>query len=157
MHLILSMKIRTMHVKSFIAFLFIFCCLALNTMSGQSILTANEAVGLALENNFGIKLSENSEELARNNTSKYNSGKLPTVSLDGGGNYNLDNTSVKFQNGSTTKLTAASSYGANAAINVGYTLYDGMLRTHTMAQLQESFELSEIGRASSWDRVFRLV
>ena len=132
-----------MRLTYFFAFIIITGLTTTNSVS-QNTLTSDDAVGMALENNFGILLAENASELAKNNTSKFNSGKLPTVSLDGGGNFNLDNTNVNFQNGTSTKLTAATSYGANASVNVGYTLYDGMIRSQTMDQLQLRFQLTEL-------------
>ena len=53
----------------------------LSTVKGfsQEILTKEEALAIALENNFGIKIANNNLEVAENNTSIYNRGALPTV------------------------------------------------------------------------------
>ncbi|MFT6064982.1 MAG: hypothetical protein ACJAQX_000844, partial [Polaribacter sp.] len=40
----------------------------------QGVLTKNEALQIALENNFGIKIANNNLEVAKNNTSIFNRG-----------------------------------------------------------------------------------
>ena len=55
----------------------------LSTLQGisQEILTKKEALKITLENNFGIKIANNNLEVAKNNSSIYNTGFLPTASL----------------------------------------------------------------------------
>ena len=52
----------------------------------QELLTKDEAIRLALENNYGIKIAKNNVEIAKNNASIYNSGFLPNVSANAGAN-----------------------------------------------------------------------
>jgi len=92
-------------------------------------------------------------ELEKNNTSKYNTGKLPTVALNGGYTYNLDNTTANFQDGRSTTLTFAPSQAANVSVNAGYVIFDGYFRKHNINQLQERFELSEIAVKASMENV----
>ena len=113
-----------------------------NGLSAQGLLSKEEAVKLALENNLGIKLVENSSSLAKNNTSIYNLGKLPVVSLNGGYSYSLDNTTANFQDGRSTSLSFAPSQAANASVNASYTLFDGYMRRYNTQQFQERYELS---------------
>ncbi len=114
------------------------------SLSAQNKLSEEEAVQRALENNFGIRLAENANAVAKNNTSKYNSGKLPTVSFDGGANYRWDNVTANFQDGRSSTLSFAGSYGANASASVGYVLFDGYFRKFNIEQLQERYALSEL-------------
>ena len=48
---------------------------------GQEKLTKEEALEIALEQNFGIKVSRNVTEIIKNNSGVLNSGYLPTVSI----------------------------------------------------------------------------
>jgi outer membrane protein TolC len=110
--------------------------------SGQDLLTKEQAVKLALENNLGIKLAQNTSGVALNNTSVYNLGKLPVVTLNGSYNYRLDNTTANFQDGRTASLDFAPSQAANASVNASYTLFDGYMRRYNTQQFQERYELS---------------
>jgi len=111
---------------------------------GQVKLTAEEAVMRALENNFNIQLAENAADIAENNTSKFNTGKLPTVGLNAGYTYRSDNTTANFQDGRTTNLSFASSQAANASIGAGYTIFDGFFRKYNIEQLKEQYALSTL-------------
>ncbi|MEJ6675677.1 MAG: TolC family protein, partial [Polaribacter sp.] len=55
----------------------------LSTLQGfsQEILTKKEALAIALENNFGIKIATNNLEISENNKSILNSGFLPTAGI----------------------------------------------------------------------------
>jgi hypothetical protein len=51
---------------------------------GQKSLTKEEALDIALEENFGIKVSRNITEISKNNSNVLNSGYLPALSISGG-------------------------------------------------------------------------
>ena len=133
--------------------LFLFCCLAWSQTSAQDLLTKEDAVQKVIENNFGIKLSQNSVDIAKNNTSKFNTGQLPTVGVSGGYNYRLDNITANTQDGRTTKLSFAASQSANASIGANYVLFDGYFRKHNIAQLKERFKLSELELKATMENV----
>jgi outer membrane protein TolC len=124
-----------------------------NQISAQDYLTKEEAVERALEHNLGVKLSMNASEIALNNTSKYNTGQLPTVSLNGGYNFQLDNTNAKFQNGDSAELTFAESQGASASIAANYVVFDGFFRKFNIQQLKEQFNLSNIQAEATMENV----
>ena len=42
-------------------------------VTAQDILTKKEALQIALENNYGVKIANNNVEIAKNNSSIYNS------------------------------------------------------------------------------------
>ena len=69
-------KLKSMKYRSI---LFIILMLVVSKVfAQQKTITPNEAISLALENNYGIKLANNEIELAKNNASILNSGYLPT-------------------------------------------------------------------------------
>ena len=96
-----------------------------------------QAIELALENNYGIKIVDNNKEIAKNNASLLNSGYLPTVTGTSGATYNRDNLEAEFSNGETTELNGAKSNRYNAALNVNYTLFDGLGRYYDYKRLKE--------------------
>ncbi len=139
---------------------FIFFSLILvvsNVIAQQQILTPTEAVSLALENNYGIKLANNQLEVAKNNASILNSGFLPTVTGNAGATYNIDNTEAEFSNGNITILNGAESSRYNASVNLNYVLFDGLGRSYDYKQLQERYQLSELqARETIENTVFQL-
>ena len=112
--------------------------------NAQQVITTEEAVELVLEHNYGIKIAKNTVEVAENNTSILNSGYLPTLTGVAGGTYNLDNTEAQFSNGETTVLNGAESTRYNAAVNLNYTLFDGLGRKYNYKRLKEEYQLSEL-------------
>ncbi|TXD49726.1 TolC family protein [Polaribacter sp. IC073] len=118
----------------------------LSTLHGisQEILTKKEALKITLENNFGIKIANNNLEVAKNNTSMYNTGFLPTASLSSGANYRNDNQTVNRQDGTSTSVSGAVTKSYNASVNVNYILFDGLGRKYNYQQLKETYNLTEL-------------
>ncbi len=109
----------------------------------QEKLSKQEAVNIALDHNYDIKVTNNNVEAAKNNSSIYNSGYLPTLSATGGGNYQDKDSENEFQDGriinqSTTSKTL------NASANLNYLLFDGMGRKYNYDKLKELYNISEI-------------
>ena len=118
----------------------------LSTLQGfsQEILTKKEALKITLENNFGIKVANNNLEVAKNNTSIYNTGFLPTASISSGANYSNTNQTIDRQDGTSTSINGAVTKSYNASLNVNYTLFDGLGRKYNYQQLKESYNLTEL-------------
>lgn len=108
------------------------------------MLSKNEAVQLALENNYGIKIANNNLKIAENNKGILNSGYLPTLTGNAGATYNLDNTEATFADGRVTTLEGAESDRYNASLNLNYTIFDGLGRLYNYKQLKEQYNLSEL-------------
>ena len=125
-----------------VALSFIF--LGLSYIGAQQLITPENAVSLALENNYGIKLTNNLIAVAENNTSIYNTGFLPTLTGNAGATFNLDNTEAEFSNGNRTNLENAESSRYNASLNLNYTLFDGLGRRYNYKRLKEEYQLSEL-------------
>ncbi len=132
---------KNMHIKYK---LFILVSFIMASVSAQKTLPVSEAISIALENNYGIKIAANNTEIAENNKSVLNSGYLPTLTGNAGANYNLDNTEAEFSDGRITTLNGAESSGYNASLNLNYTLFDGLGRHYDYKQLKEQYQLSEL-------------
>lgn len=113
-------------------------------LQAQNVLTKEEAVSKALENNYGVQIAKNDVAIAENNTSILNSGYLPTVTGNAGATYNLDNTEAEFSNGEVTVLNGAESSRYNASVNLNYTLFDGLGRRYNYKRLKEQYQLTEL-------------
>ncbi len=122
-------------------------CIAFTSTHAQTIektLSKQEALKIALENNYGIQISNNNKKIAENNKSLLNTGYLPTLTGNAGAVYNLDNTEATFSNGNTTSLEGAESNRYNASVSLNYTLFDGLGRRYNYKQLKEQYNLSEL-------------
>lgn len=135
------MKLIIMNTRVFILS---FLVIGLKCAVAQEVITPEKAVKLALENNYGIKLINNTLEVAKNNTSIYNSKYLPTLTGNAGATYNLDNTEAQFSNGNVAELKNAESNRYNASLNLNYILFDGLGRRYNYKRLKEEYQLSEI-------------
>ena len=132
--------------------LFIFLNLIFIPLFGQQPLSKEEALEIALEKNFGIQVSRNNLEISENNSSIFNSGFLPTVSLNGGTNYTSSSAEIEFpgqvsEDGSqrpNLNLDNQESQRYNGGVNLNYTLFDGLGRKFTYKKLREQYALSEL-------------
>lgn len=115
------------------------------TMVAQDdFLSKEEAVALALENNFGIKVARNQVSIAENNKSILNSGYLPSLTANGGGSYDINDQEATFQDGSVRAIDGAETTRYNASLNLNYTLFDGLGRWYDYKRLKEEHDLSEL-------------
>ncbi|MBT8267255.1 MAG: TolC family protein [Bacteroidia bacterium] len=118
--------------------------LFITPLFSQQVLLKSEAIAIALENNYGVKISNNNIKIAENNTNILNSGYLPSLSANAGATYNRDNTEAEFANGDVTTLNGAESSRYNAGLNLNYTLFDGLGRRYNYKILKEQYQLSEL-------------
>ena len=121
-------------------------------IEGQENLTKEQALDIALEQNFGIKVSRNVTEIVKNNSSVLNSGYLPTVSVLGGSNYTGSDAEIAFpgqvdEDGVPIPnriFEDQESQRFNAGVNLNYTLFDGLGRKYNYKRLKEQYALSEL-------------
>ena len=138
-----------MRVKFSIALLFfgIF-----TSIQSQKNLTKEEALSIALEQNFGILISRNTTEIEKNNSSLLNSEYLPSVAISSGGNYTESDAEIAFPGQVDDQgnpipnrvFEDQETQRFNAGINVNYTLFDGLGRKYTYKRLKEQYALSEL-------------
>ena len=126
------------------AYILVFIFTAILQGFSQEILTKKEALRITLENNFGIKIANNNLEVAKNNSSIYNTRFLPTASLSSGANYRRDNQTITRQDGTSTSIDGAVTKSYNASVNLNYTIFDGLGRKYNYQQLKETYNLTEL-------------
>tara|TARA_A100000171_G_scaffold47762_1_gene54220 strand:- start:2834 stop:4150 length:1317 start_codon:yes stop_codon:yes gene_type:complete len=114
------------------------------SVSAQEMLTKQEAIEETLQNNFGIEIASNDLEIAENNKNILNSGFLPSLTGVAGGNYNLEDQEVTFNDGSTNVVDGAETTQYNASVNLNYTLFDGLGRWYNYKSLKETYDLGEL-------------
>lgn len=110
----------------------------------ESVLSKQEAVDIALENNYDIRIAEGNVESAANSASIYNSGYLPSISASGGANYNVTDNFVEFQDGREGDVQGAQTYSFNGGVSLDYTIFNGLGRKYNYARLQENYNITEL-------------
>jgi len=108
----------------------------------QEKLTKEQALKIALENNYSIKIAKNNIKIAKNNASIYNSGYLPKIIANASGNYSINNTELTNRDGVKSEINDAESQGYNASIGLNYTIFDGLGRSYNYKKLKETYNLS---------------
>ena len=115
----------------------------------QEILTKKEALKITLENNFGIKIANNNLAIAKNNTSIYNNGYLPSASINTGADYRSNNQKIVFTDPQTGADSERVGNGVitktyNASLGLNYTIFDGLGRKYNYQQLKETYNLTAL-------------
>ncbi|WP_430968605.1 TolC family protein [Spongiimicrobium sp. 2-473A-2-J] len=121
-------------------------------LAQEKLLSKEDAVSLALENNFGILVAKNQVAIAENNKSILNSGYLPTLTGTAGATYNRDDSTIEFpgqldDDGNPRAdviIDKAEAQRYNTGLSVNYTLFDGLGRLYNFKRLKEQYQLSEL-------------
>jgi outer membrane protein TolC len=121
------------------------------------VLTKEAAVELMLQNNYDIKIADNTTDIAENNADLLNSGYLPSLQGTAGATYDKSDSETDFegalnQNGTLRDnivINDAVTRQYNAAIALNYTLFDGLGRFYNYKRLKEEYELSELEARST--------
>lgn len=128
-----------------------FCSIA----SAQNVLTAEEAVSIALKNNYDILVAGNYASIDSVNNTPGNAGMLPNISITGSNNYSPgNNTNQKLSNGTSTTTSNIQSNSLNAGIGLNWTLFDGGKMFVTKRKLNE---IQALGEIQFRDRVLQTV
>ena len=110
----------------------------------QEKLSLDQAIAIALEKNYDIQIYDNNLMQADNNQDIKNTGYLPSLTLNAGGNYASNNAFVVTQAGEEKSIDGIQSTTYNASVGVGYVLYNGMYRKHNFEKLKKAYELASV-------------
>ncbi len=101
------------------------CLISVSTVLGQQKLTLKEAVSIALQNNYDIKLIKNEVEIAKNNTNLGNAGILPvaTATFNTGGS--RQNTVQTQASGTERRINGARNSNMGYGVGLDWTVFDG--------------------------------
>ena len=120
--------------------LFFFCITKLNA---QEVLTIENAVKIALENNFEIKLAANNLDIVKTNVAIGNAGMLPKVTASLVDANRIENSTQTLQNGTINKLDNAKNNSLNYGVGLDWTVFDGFKMFARLDQLKELQKLGE--------------
>nr|WP_315176251.1 TolC family protein [uncultured Flavobacterium sp.] len=126
--------------KNIIAFLLLLSSVLGNA---QEVLTIKDAVAIALENNFEIKIASNNLNIDKVNMSEGNAGMLPTITGTVVDNNRVQNSSQTLQTGQVNSLKNAKNNSLNYGVSLDWTIFDGLRMFARYDQLKELQKLGE--------------
>ncbi len=103
----------------------------------DTLLTAQEAVKTAIENNYGVIISKNEIEIGSINNSWANTDAIPLVSATATKQIGINNLQQKLSNGTTTTKNGNKTQNLNAGIAVNWRIFDGLKMFATKKRLEE--------------------
>jgi len=124
----------------------VFACIlfSFSSVNAQKTLTLDNAVNIALKNNFDIQVSRNDATIAQVNNTPGNAGMLPTAAINGSANYSLNDGFQKYPDGTSVNFPSLNSTTITAGAQLSWTLFDGGKMFVTKNKLNEIESLGEI-------------
>ncbi len=136
-------------MKPFFSILLIFLfgslsAIAQDTIAQQSqLLTVQDAIRIALENNYDIKIASNDLRIDEQNVSLANAGILPRLDAVVNDDNSIQNTSQTRSDGTVNTLDNARNQSLNYGVTLGWTIFDGFRMFARYDQLKELEKLGD--------------
>lgn len=112
-------------------------------MVSQEVLSLEDAVKIALENNYEIRISKNDLSIEKTNATIGNSGMLPKVAANVIDNNSIQNTTQTRSDGTTTTLDNAKNNSLTYGVGLDWTVFDGLRMFAKYDQLKTLQQLGE--------------
>ncbi|RVT74949.1 TolC family protein [Flavobacterium sufflavum] len=125
-------------LKSLILFLI---CIA--KTNAQEVLTIEDALKIALENNYEIKIASNNLKVNETNNTIGNAGMLPKLTATIVDNNNIQNLSQTRSDGTVNSVNNGKSNSLTYGVGLDWTIFDGMKMFAKRDQLEELQKLGE--------------
>lgn len=113
------------------------------SLQAQQTLSIEDALKIALENNYEIKIASNDLKVDQTNNTIGNAGMLPTVTASVVDNNNIQNISQTRSDGTVNSLDNGKSNSLNYGVGLNWTIFDGMRMFAKREQLNELQKLGE--------------
>lgn len=107
------------------------------TIQAQDVLKLDDAVGIALKNNYDIRIASNSGKVDSIGVSIANAGMLPRLDATLTQNNNIQNTKQTRSTGEVQELNNAKNNSLNYGVTLGWTVFDGFKMFARYDQLKE--------------------
>jgi outer membrane protein len=123
---------------SFIGFL------AFNLANAQEKLSLRQAISIALENNYTIKLSDNFSKVAKNDVTLGNAGMLPIATGNLTDNNRIETSEAELTSGQTRSAVNAKTTNINYGVSLNWRIFDGFQMFANYDRLKELQKLGEL-------------
>ena len=110
----------------------------------DSLMTAREAVDIALQNNLRIQIAKTDQDIARINNNWGNAGRWPTVTAGIGNTEALTNLNQKLSNGSEIIRNGVTNNILTANVAANWRIYNGMRVRATKERFEELERISDL-------------
>ena len=121
----------------------VLCFFCIVKMNAQEVLTIENAVKIALENNYEIKIASNDSEIGKTNVTSGNAGMLPKATATITDSNGIQNLSQTRSDGTVNSLDNAKSSSLNYGVGLDWTIFDGFKMFAKLDQLKELQKLGE--------------
>lgn len=111
--------------------------------TAQELLTVDEAVKIALENNYQVKMARNDLKMDELSVSPGQAGMLPKVDANVSDNNSRQNLSQVRSDGTEVELDNAKNRNLNYGVALEWTIFDGFRMFANHEQLKENQKLGE--------------
>jgi outer membrane protein TolC len=95
-------------------------------LQGQDVLKLEDAIKIALENNYDIKIAKNNLKIDETNSTAGNAGMFPTLSATVANNNSILNTTQTQASGDKRTLDNAINMNLTYGVGLDWTIFDGM-------------------------------
>jgi outer membrane protein len=119
-------------------------CSVVTKTAGAPLLTCEEAVRQAIENNYLVKMVLNKAHLAETGNTPGNAGMLPKVSAGAGVGYTLADQEQKNASGAVSKYSGNQGTNLSASATVSWTLFDGFKMFAARSRLKRLAQIGEL-------------
>lgn len=109
----------------------------------QEILTLEDAVKIAMENNYDIKVAKNDLKVDTENTALGNSGILPSINGVANNNNTQQDTRQTQSDGSVRELDGAKNMNLSYGVALNWTIFDGFKMFARRGELKQLKNLGE--------------
>ncbi|MFY0252670.1 TolC family protein [Chitinophaga sp. 30R24] len=110
----------------------------------QQVLTLEQAIDVALKNNYDIRLARNAAELSANDYAYANFAFVPTLNGAAGTTWNRTSTKQEFVNGTSRDTSGIKGNNVTGNVTLGWTLFDGLKMFATRNKLASIRDLGEL-------------
>jgi len=111
---------------------------------GQDRLTLDQAIELAMEHNYAIRVARTEAQISRNNYHPGNAGMLPELAATASTSHSVSNSKQTYVTGNVIDRTNAVSDAKNLAMNFNWTLFDGLAMFANLNKLREFRDMGEL-------------
>jgi len=134
-------KNNCMKLKIFFQIVFLFTASLI--AEAQELLTVEDAVKIALENNYEIKIASNDLKIDQQNVSLANAGVLPQLNATVTDNNSILDTKQTQSDGSERELNGARNMNLAYGVALNWTIFDGLRMFARYDQLKELEKLGD--------------
>lgn len=127
-----------------IGLLFVLLGSTLAASAQEKILTLEQAIDLALKNNFSIRLARNTAEMSANDYAYANFAFVPRLNATAGTTWNTTATKQEFVNGTKRDTSGIKGNNISANATLSWTLFDGLKMFATRDKLAALKDLGEL-------------